>query len=167
MKKDAAAGYRKKRKLPVWLKAVLIKLWFAGAVYFFVGWGLFISSTDQLDLTLVLGAVLGLVTTLLVNKIFVAMDRGKGDYNAYMMFPQKNFGGFLLNILYGIIICFCVAYTYHLINLTAIRLYHLPETRVVLGAEPILFGVFCMGYDMLFLQFKKLLVKRKAQDENS
>jgi hypothetical protein len=38
-----------------WLKASLIKFWFYGAVYFFVGWGLFLASGDQLDLIVVLG----------------------------------------------------------------------------------------------------------------
>ena len=159
---------RKKRKLPSWFKAVFIKFWFAGAVFFFVGWGLFISTADQLDLTLALGLALGTVTDLMVNRIFFSMERGKGEYQPFIMFPQKKYWGFLLNNSYGIVLCVFVVYTYHIINVVAINVWHLPETSVVLGAEPILFGVFCLVYDMLFLQIKKLLVKRKAiiSDEN-
>lgn len=156
----------KKRKLPVWLKAAFIKFWFAGAVFFFVGWGLFIASSDQLDLTLVLGLVLGLAIHLLANSIFFSMERGKGEYQPFMMFPQKKYWSFLFNLLYGIVLCILVSYTYHFINVAAIALYQLPETSVALGAEPILFGVFCMVYDMLFLQLRKLLVKRKAASNN-
>ena len=164
---DKGTMVRKKRKWPAWLKAALIKFWFAGAVYFFIGWGLFIHTADQLDLTLVLGLVLGIVTDLIVNKIFTGMERGKGEYHPYMMVPQRKYWGFLLNIAYAIALCACVAYTYHIINVAAIRLYDLPETSVALGAEPILFGVFCMAYDMLFLKIKKYIVKRKTENENA
>lgn len=158
---------RKKRRLPAWLKAVLMKFWFAGMVFFFVGWGLFINTTDQLDLTLILGLVLGIVTDLIVNRIFRSMERGKGEYAPFMMFPRKNYLSFLFNIIYGVALCFLVAYTYQIINAAAIGFFHLPEAKVVLGAEPILFGVFCMAYDMLLLQVKKLFVKRKAENENA
>lgn len=160
------AVIKKKKKLPPWVKAVLVKLWVAGAVYFFIGWGLFLNTTDQLDLTLLLGLALGAVTDLMVNRIFFSMERGKGEYHSFMMFPQRKYAGFLLNILYGIVLCFFVAYTYHIINVAAIHIYHLPETSVVLGAEPLLFGVFCMTYDMLFLQIKKIFINRKAMKEN-
>lgn len=156
---------KKKRKLPPWLKVVLLKFWFAGAVFFFVGWGLFINTSDQLDLALILGLVLGVVTDLLTNRILRSMERGKGQYAPFMMFPKKHYLSFVWNVLYGILLCVLVAYTYQIINTAAIRLYHLPETKVVLGAEPILFGVFCTGYDMLFLQIKKVFAKRRVENE--
>ncbi|MEX1377482.1 MAG: hypothetical protein AB1Z23_08395 [Eubacteriales bacterium] len=157
---------KKKRKLPTWLKAVLIKFWFAGAVYFFVGWGLFLNTTDQLDLALVIGLVLGTITDLMVNRIFHGMEHVGNEYSIFMMFPKKNFASFLLNVLYGIILSFIVAYTYHFINAAIIQIKYLPETSVVLGAEPILFGVFCMSYDMLFLLVKRLFKKEAQKNEN-
>ena len=163
---DKEPVVRKKRKLPLWFKAVFIKFWFAGAVFFFVGWGLFINTTDQLDLTLVLGLALGMVTGLMINKILLGMERGKGECHSFIMFPQKKYWSFLLNIMYGIVLCVFVVYTYHIINVVAINVWHLPDTSVVLGAEPIMFGVFCLAYDMLFLQIKKLLRKAIMENEN-
>ena len=154
---------KNKKKLPAWLKVIIIKFWFAGAVYFFVGWGLFLNTIDQLDLTLAIGLVLGAITDLMVNRIFRSMEQGGNEYSIYMMFPKKNFANFLFNVLYGIILAFAVAYTYHFINVAAIHIKRLPETSVVLGAEPILFGVFCMAYDMLFLLIKRLLKKRGTE----
>lgn len=157
---------KKKKRLPNWLKAVLIKAWFAGAVFYFVGWGLFINTVDQLDLMLVLGLVLGVLTDLIVNRIFNSMERRKGEFKTLIMFPDKKFLNFILNIIYGIVLCTLVAYTYQLINVIAIELYHLPKTTVALGTEPILFGILCVSYDMMLLQIKKLIIKRKGQSEN-
>jgi hypothetical protein len=156
---------KKKRRLPAWLKAILIKAWFAGAVFFFVGWGLFISTTDQLDLTLILGIVYGAVTDLMVNRIFFQMGREKGEYLPFVMISKNKYLGFLFNILYGIVLCSLVVYTYGFINIAAISIFKLPETKIVLGAEPILFGLLCMGYDMLFLQIKKLIKKKRTSEK--
>lgn len=158
------AAVKKRRKIPVWLKAILLKIWFAGAVFFFAGWGLFISTSDQLDLMLVLGVVLGAVTDLMINRIFFFMEREKGEYLSFMMVPQKKYLGFILNVLYGILLCAFVVYTYQGINVAAIGIFKLNENTVVLGAEPILFGVFCMAYDMLFLQIKKLIVRKRIKE---
>lgn len=158
--------FKKKKRLPNWIKAVLIKAWFAGAVFYFVGWGLFINTADQLDLMLVLGLVLGVVTDLIVNRILSSMERSKGEFKALIMFPDRRFLNFILNIIYGVVLCTLVAYTYQLINVSAIELYHLPKTTVAVGTEPILFGILCVSYDMLLLQIKKLTIKRKGQNQN-
>jgi len=155
----------KRKKLPPFVKAAFIKFWFGGAVYFFVGWGLFLNTSDQLDLVLVLGLALGLCTDLLVNNILRGMNKD-GDYSRYMMFPRKRFLSFLLNVIYGICLSFVVAYTYHFINIAAIGIFNLHETSVVLGAEPILYGVFCMSYDMLFLLIKKSIIKKDGTIKN-
>ncbi len=152
---------KKSKKWPAAVKALLIKAWFAGAVYFFVGWGLFINSLDQLDLTLALGLVLGAVTDLMVNRILVAfMDNGGDTYKRYIMFYSKKFYFFWVNILYGVLLSFLIAYTYHAINLIAVRLYDLAENAVVLGAEPILYGVFFTVYDALLVAIKNFIKKR-------
>ena len=155
---------KKSKKWPAAVKALLIKAWFAGAVYFFVGWGLFINSLDQLDLTLALGLVLGAVTDLMVNRILVTfMDNGGDTYKKHIMFYSKKFYFFWVNILYGVLLSFLIAYTYHAINLIAVRLYDLAENAVVLGAEPILYGVIFTVYDALLVAVKNLIKKRISQ----
>ena len=138
----------KKKKLPLWLKAVLIKAWFAGAVFFFMGMGLFINSADQLDITLAIGLVLGIITDVMVNRIFVRMEHGKEEYHPYMMFPQKSVLNFFLNVVYGIILSFLIAYTYNLLNIILIGIKGLPETAIVMGAEPVTFGLIFLAYDI-------------------
>ena len=46
---------------------------------------------------------------------------------------------------------------YNVINLTIIHFTGAVDT-VPLGVEPILFGVFCMGFDVLLIQVKHFLV---------
>ncbi len=156
--KEQAA--KKSKKWPVAAKALLLKAWFAGAVYFFVGWGLFLSSLDQLDLTLALGLVLGAVTDLMVNRILIYMDNGGDAYQTHMMFYSKKFYFFWVNILYGVLLSFLIAYTYHAVNLIAVRLGDLPGNTIVLGAEPILYGVMFAAYDALLVTLKNLIKAR-------
>lgn len=160
---DTEVKIKKKRKLPRWFKAIFLKFWFAGMVYFFIGWGLFISTTDQLDVTLAIGLTLGIVTDVVVNRIFRNMEHGKSEYHFFMMFPRKALNSFFLNVLYAVVLSFAVAYTYNFINIIAISIKNLPDTTVVLGAEPILFGLLCMAYDMILLQIKKVFVIAKSK----
>ena len=46
---------------------------------------------------------------------------------------------------------------YNVINMAAIRLLGLPGDQVVLGVEPILFGVFCLGIDLLLIKMKHMV----------
>ena len=55
-------------RIPVWIKALFIKFWFAGAVCYFIMFGLKIN--DRLDQLVLTGAVLGLIVDVLVNPLF-------------------------------------------------------------------------------------------------
>lgn len=147
----SASGIR----LPRWLKAVLLKAWFAGAVCFFIFWGLGLYLTNLLDMLLVFGLVLGLVTDLLVNNIFRFAAQVEGENDKWMMFPRKGMLSFFLNIFYGYLLLFCVYLLYQLIN-TVITSFTGQVDSVPVGVEPILFGIFYMGFDLLFLGLKHL-----------
>ncbi|MGM9603733.1 MAG: hypothetical protein ACI3XG_01580 [Faecousia sp.] len=142
--------------LPRWLKAVLLKAWFAGAACFFIFWGLGLYLNNLLDMMLVFGIALGLVTDLLVNNIlrFVASIPGEND--GWMMFPKKGMGAFFLNILYAFVLLFCVFFLYQGIN-GAIAAINGRTDSVPVGVEPILFGLFYMGFDLLFVGIKHLV----------
>lgn len=141
--------------LPRWLKAVVLKAWFAGAVCFFIFWGLGLYLTNLLDMMLVFGLALGLVTDLLVNNIFRFAARVDGENDRWMMFPKKGMGAFFLNIVYAFFLLICVYSLYQGINL-AITSVTGQADSVPVGVEPILFGLFYMGFDMLFLGMKHL-----------
>ena len=144
--------------LPRWLKAVLLKTWFAGATCFFIFWGLGLYLTNLLDMMLVFGLALGLVTNLLVNSIFRFAARVPGENDRWMMFPKKGMAAFFLNILYAFFLLLCVYCLYQGINL-AITSVTGQADSVPVGVEPILFGLFYMGFDLLFLSMKHLALR--------
>ncbi|HWQ58369.1 MAG TPA: hypothetical protein VN540_05045 [Clostridia bacterium] len=151
-----------------WLKASLIKFWFYGAVYFFVGWGLFLASGDQLDLIVVLGLAMGAVNDLAVNRIFRNMETARLEYHPYMMVPAKAFYAFWLNLLYGLALSILVALFYQFANIVIIRLFELSEESVPLGAEPILYGIVAMLLDIglvrLFRYALPAFVRKRRED---
>ena len=152
LKKYRAGG---KLKIADWLKAVLIKAWFGGVVCYFVVWGLGIYVHDQLDLLLIAGIALGFVTDLITNNIFRFIAKPSGANDRWMMFPKKNYIFLPLNVLYALLLVFCVVTTYNAVNAAIIGVTGAKES-LPLGVEPILFGTFTMAWDMLFLGFKRL-----------
>lgn len=142
-----------KMKVSDWVKVLFIKAWFAGAVCFFFMWGLGNYLADQLDMLFVTGMALGIVTDLLTNNVLRFISKTQGGNDRWMMFPKKGFISFPLNILYGYVILALVFVLYNVINLTIIHFTGAADT-VPLGVEPILFGIFCMGFDVLLIQIK-------------
>lgn len=146
--------------IPVPVKAVLIKYWFAGAVYFFIGQGIAsLNTIDQLDLVLVLGIVLGMVMNVFVSNIYRYLETDKPDFAPYMVFRSKKLYVFFLDIVYNIVLSFIIAYTYNTINLLAIHFGWVGEGGVWLTAEPLLYGLFYLLYDYIVLGIKALVRK--------
>lgn len=144
-----------KIKLAEWLKITLIKAWFAGMVCFFFLWGLGTYVQNQLDLLFIVGIALGFVTDLLVCPIFRYYAKTPGGNDRWMMFPKKGFISLPLNVLYAFLLLFLVVTTYNMINAAILAVTKAQDT-IPLGVEPILFGLFTTGWDMLLLWFKRL-----------
>ena len=136
------------------VKAVLIKIWFAGMVCYFFYWGLGAYVPAQLDKMVILAVALGMVTELLTNHVFRFMAKTKGGNDRWIMFPQKKLYTFPLNILYGFLLVFCVVNTYGALNAV---LDAVGGEEALLGVGPVLFGVFTAGWDLVFLGAKRLL----------
>ena len=147
-----------KLRLTDWAKAILIKVWFAGAVCFFFLWGLGIYLPDQLDQLLILGLALGTVTDLLTNNLFRFYAKRPGDNDQWMMFPMKRFISLPLNILYAFVLLWLVVMTYSLLNRAIIAATGAVNT-LPLGVGPILFGVFTTLWDLLLIRCKLTLRK--------
>ncbi len=155
--------------IPVPVKAIFIKWWFAGCVFYLVGMGLgALDTANQFDLILVLGIVHGIVNDILINNIFRFMRTDKSIYDPYMMFPQKKFYTFFCNILYYLVISAGVAYIYNTINIFAQHKGFVEEGMVWLKSEPILYGVFFFLLDGACLLVKALVKKKikKAPDKS-
>lgn len=160
--------YTSKRKLriPQWIKVVLIKLWFAGAVCYFVMWGLGMMITG-LDLIAVLALALGVVTDLMTNNAvrhFVPSEDGSAKW---LMFPKKKFWTFFANIGYAIVLLFFVIQSYTIINTVLTGTTPDEATTIAVGVEPVLFGLLIMGFDVLFVTIKNNVVKafKNAMDK--
>lgn len=160
-KEDPGKNYRSKGlidKIPSPIKALFIKFWFSGAVCFFIYWGLGLYIWDTLDMVIVLGVAMGMVTDLLVNNAFHFFAITPNSNNKWMMFPKRKFWTFFVNIIYSTIIVIIVAAIYSGINVL-LNIVNGPDNKVFLGVEPVLFGIFYVAVDMLFVGMKNLVVK--------
>ena len=159
--KEELRKYQSHRKLRLadWVKLLLIKWWFAGSCCFFILWGLGTYLADFLDTLLVMGIAMGIVTDILTNNALRFFEKEKGESNRWMMVTKRGFISFPLNILYAFVVLLLVFLLYEGVNrlLAAIT----GQTDVVfLGVEPIFFGLFCLGADLLMIWLKNLAVKR-------
>ncbi len=142
--------------LPNWLKMIAIKAWFAGAVCFFILWGLG-NYIGGLDMLLVSAIALGMVTDLLTNNTLRFLEQNPGENDVWMMIPPKGVRSFVLNILYTCVIMVLVFLFYNVLNYAIIAATGVEDT-IPIGVEPLLFGLLCMGFDMLLIGIKRLLV---------
>ena len=160
--KDPGKQYRSKgliSKIPEPIKALFIKFWFNGAVCFFIFWGLGTYVWDSLDMAVIMAVVLGMVNDLLVNNTFHFFEVTPGSNDKWMMFPKKKFWTFFTNIVYSFIVLLIVIWIYNLINLVGNSIIGGEEAKIILGVEPVLFGVFYVAVDMLFIGMKNLAIR--------
>ena len=151
-------------RIPAWIKAFFIKFWFAGAVCYFVNMGLAVYVTAPLDLMIIDGVLLGVITDCMVNPIFRLIESDRKEYNNFMMFPFpfKKYWTFLTNIIYYIAVFFVVMYAYTGLNMLAEQI----NKNWYFAVTPILFGIIVLLVDMAFIGIKDLivyLVKRKKR----
>lgn len=147
---------RKGLQIPGTVKVLFIKAWFAGAVCFFFLWGLGNYVGNLIDMLFIVGVALGIVTDLLTNNVIRFIEETEGDNDRWMMYHKKGAVSLFVNILYAFVIILSVYMLYNLINYAIISITGAVDT-LPLGVEPILFGVFCMAVDLLFLGVKHLL----------
>ena len=142
--------------IPQWVKILLIKAWFAGAVCFFILWGLGMYIYSLIDMLFIMGIVLGMATDLLTNNVIRFIETTPGENDKWLMFPKKGMVSFFLNLVYALVLVFFVYLLYSGINLILVKIIGNADT-VPLGVEPVLYGVFYMGFDLLFVGCKNLL----------
>ena len=101
---------------------------------------------------------MGMVTDVLVNNVFRFFETYKGQNSKWMMFPKKAYWTFLANIPYAGLVLYCVIYIYNIINVVGNMLQG-TEHEMILGVEPVLFGLFYLAVDMCFVGIKNLFIK--------
>ena len=150
--------YRSKSRLninPVF-KALFIKFWFSGVVCYFFIWGLGMYIPSNLDLYFVTAIGMGFVKDILENNLYRFVANPEGSNDRWMMFPKKSYMSLVFNVLYAILVTGCVYFTYQGINFVGTSGNN---DRVVFGVEPIFFGIFYMGFELLFLWMKHMDVR--------
>ena len=154
-------------RIPKWVLAVFMKFWFAGAVCYFIYWGLGIYITDTFDMIFVLSVVLGMVTDLLVNNAFRFFETYKGQNSKWMMFPYKKFWTFPMNIVYAFVLMSCVVWFYNTYNLVMNNINGTVD-KMYLGVEPLLFGILYLLIDLAFIGIKNALLRiiKNAKSKN-
>ena len=157
-KVDPGKQYRSKGfidRIPSPIKALFIKFWFNGAVCFYIFWGLGMLVTDLLDMMVIMAVVLGMVNDLLVNNAFHFFAITPGSNNKWMMFPQRKLWTFFANIVYSFVVL-SVVYMMYASIILAFNIGYNGE--IPFGVEPVLFGLFYMLADMLFVGMKNLAI---------
>lgn len=146
-------------------KCLFIKFWFPAVECFFFMWGL--GSLNILDLLVILSIAGGMITDLLTNNVlrFIAVEEHSND--KWMMVAKKRkVVSMLLNILYAAVLIVLVYNLYNVINTAAVRFFGAAEDAVTLGVEPILFGLFYLGFDLLLIKIKQVFLKILHDAEN-
>jgi len=149
---------KKRFKIPNLVKVLFIKWWFSGAICFFFYFGLGTYLKDTLDQLFVLGAAMGILTDLLTNHMLTFIEKTERANDRYKMVTVRKFWSLFLNIPYAFLILVCVVYLYNVINVVIINIRGVEES-VALPVEPVLFGLFWLLLDMLFIGMKNLLIK--------
>lgn len=144
--------------IPAWLKIVLVKFWFSGAICYFFLWGLGIY-IQGLDLLFALAVGLGVANDLMVNKLLRGFEPTEGAYDKWMMVTVRKFWSIFINVLYSGLVLYCVFQTYYMLNVMLGVNANAKEAETMLGVEPILFGVLYMGFDLLLIKMKNTFIK--------
>lgn len=141
------------------VKAVLVKYWFNAAVCFFFYWGLAYYVPNVLDNLVIMGIGMGVVTDLLTNNALRHLASTEDGNDRWMMFPNKGYASFPLNILYAFVVLAIVVMLYNVLNLILIRLTGGEEGVAVLGVEPLLFGLLYLLVDLGMIQLRHLWLR--------
>ncbi|MBE5803534.1 MAG: hypothetical protein E7316_03380 [Clostridiales bacterium] len=148
-----------KWRMPEWLKVILIKFWFYGAVCFFVFMGLGMYVGNQLDMLFIAAIVLGMVTDLLINHFLRFTEKLPGGSARWIMVTRRGAVGFLMNLMYGFLLMFLVVTVYNTINSGIYAITGGDANSRLLSVEPVLFGLFTTGVDTLCVAIRNTFLR--------
>ncbi len=137
-------------------KISIMRWWFVGAAYFFIGMGTSLAEySDPLDLIFFLGVGIGVLNVLIFHPIIYNMFdiRRRGKIQNKKYFERgifTNVGLALAEILKCLIIVILVFLVYQGINTLLVSIFTYEEDAVALAGEPILFALFFTCFYNLF-----------------
>lgn len=140
-------------RIPYWIKAVLLKYWFYGAICFFVLIGLGGAGATGENGAIVCGLIAGLVFDFIVYGIYRAMDSDKKESRYYVMYKSKKIWSVFVNIPYQLLV-FILGM---LIMTSIVAKYKDPVNNWFLQ-EPFSQALVLTALDAVFVLIKNLLV---------
>lgn len=154
------------QKVPYPIRALFIKYWFFGLVYFLFEMGLgsipyFSQSTEiyavpTLLLTFITGLACGVFNDFFVYNILEVIEDDPGERNPYIMYKSRKIYSMLINIVYGVVVVFVSIY---LCGLIVIAMN--PNTEgdtYYYFREPLTCGLMMFAIDYAFIFIKNLIV---------
>ena len=140
-------------RVPYWIKAVLLKYWFYGAICFFVLMGLGASGAIGENGAIICGLIAGLVFDFIVYGIFRLMDSDKKESRYYVMYKTKKVWSVFINIPYQLLIFILGMW----IMTSIVATYQDPVHNWFLQ-EPFSQALVLTALDAVFVLIKNLLV---------
>ena len=135
-------------KIPYWVKAILMKYWFFGAIIFFMMMGIpgLASSLKYV----VAGIAGGAIIDVACNNILLLIETNKHEARHFMICPKSKHGvlSLFINVLYGLALFTATAYTCDAI----IKLYK--DGTFWLFQEPLTIALILSIYDGVVLGIK-------------
>lgn len=144
----------KLHKVPFWLKVIVLKWWFFGAIYFFMLMGIFVESVNDGSfqwLAIGAGLVAGAFYDLVINKIIMLWETDKHEGQYYSMIISKKYYAMLVNIVYFVFL-FIIIYIVQ--NLLGYLTNDIMKLGFSIGGDPITFGLLAVVIDGIFLLIK-------------
>ncbi|MCR5323364.1 MAG: hypothetical protein K6E85_08865 [Lachnospiraceae bacterium] len=161
----AKVSGRKKFRIPNIVKVMFIKFWFHGAICFFFFLGLGTYVTNIFDMIFVLMIATGVITDLLTNRLIRFIEPEDRDNDRYLMVRTRKYWSFPLNILYAVPLVYCIVSIYGAINIIITGIGG--EGAKALSVGPILYGIFGLIIDQLFVGARNLFAKILADAQVS
>ncbi len=109
-KEKEIASYQKTsffQKIPYWVKAIFLKYWFYGALFFFVAMGL---SLKGENLAVAGGLVGGLVFDFMYGNLLLLMETEPDQHDNFIIYKSKKIYSVIFNILFELAVFFGTAY---------------------------------------------------------
>lgn len=142
-------------KIPYWIKAIFIKYWFFGALYFFFVIGIPNLSSDAY--VIIYGVALGVINDIIIYKILEMLESYKKESRYFVFFRSKKLYSLFINLVYGFVIgAISMIVSFYLRGLiTSLT----PDGSVTwYFAMPLSFGLLALAIDGVFIGLKDLIV---------
>lgn len=142
-------------KIPFAVKALVIKYWFFGALYFFFVMGITAFMGDKYSVTLqmlLLSVVIGVANDFLVDNILLALETSHHEAHWWWMIKSKKLYSLFLNLAYGFVLGFGASL------LCAYFASLLPSNDFGFFREPLSFAFVALALDLLLTGLKDGLV---------